>query len=104
MTLTAQPDAVTATAQGRLCDQLFVDTSDEGVTLDDMTFNISIEGCPPADANGDGRVSVSDVTAVIAHLSGREPAGFVLSNADLDGDGQVTAEEVAGIVSIILGK
>ena len=104
MTLTAQPDAVTATAQGRLCDQLFVDTSDEGVTPDDVTFNISIEGRLPADANGDGRVSVSDVTAVIAHLSGREPAGFVLGNADLDGDGQVTAEEVAGIVNIILGK
>ena len=104
MTLTAQPDAASATAQGQICDQLFVDTSDEGVTPDDVTFNISIEGRLPADANGDGRVSVSDVTAVIAYLSGREPEGFVLANADLDGDGQVTAGDIAAIVSIILGK
>lgn len=103
MTLTAQADAPRGNAQGLFYEQLFADADEAGYTPADKAFNIRVGGIP-GDADDSGDVSVRDVTAVVSHLLGREPAGFVLGNADLDGDGQVTAEEVAGIVNIILGK
>ncbi len=103
LTLTASADAPTGPGQGLFYDQLFAGANDVGVTPADKAFNIRVGGIR-GDANGDDEVTVADVTATVSYLLGRQPAGFVLSNADLDGNGQVTIEELMTIVNIVLGK
>ena len=62
------------------------------------------------DANGDGAVTIADVTAVIGYLLGNPPAQFNKQNAnvdgDLDGTGEpnITMTDVMGIISIILNN
>lgn len=62
------------------------------------------------DANGDGAVTIADVTAVIGYLLGNPPANFNMQNANVDGDLDTTGEpnitmtDVMGIVSIILNN
>ena len=58
----------------------------------------------PGDANADGMVNVSDVTAIINHILGRTPEGFDAEAADADGNGLVNVTDVTAVISIILGK
>ena len=53
------------------------------------------------DANGDGRVSVADITAIINHLKGVSPDGFVEVSADVNGDGRISIADVTEIINII---
>lgn len=56
------------------------------------------------DANGDGQVSIADVTATVNHLLGKSVAGFDTTAADANGDGTITVADVNAIVNIILSK
>ena len=57
------------------------------------------------DANGDGDVSLTDVTLTVNYvLNNGEVDGFVFVNADIDGDGEITVTDVMSIVDIILNK
>ena len=56
------------------------------------------------DANGDGLVSIADVTATVNHLLGKSVAGFDATAADANGDGTITVADVNAIVNIILSK
>ena len=58
----------------------------------------------PGDANGDGNVTVLDVTAVINYVLGKNPTPFVFDNADVNGDGNVTVLDVTAIINIILNN
>ena len=54
------------------------------------------------DVNGDGKVDVEDVNAVINIILELKPADFYPGNADLNGDGKVDVEDVNAIINIIL--
>lgn len=54
------------------------------------------------DANEDGYVDVSDITAIAAYILGKTPETFNKDNADVDGDGDVTVSDITGTASIIL--
>ena len=56
------------------------------------------------DANGDCVVNVSDVTATINYILGKNPEKFNFSAADVTGDGSINVSDVTGIINIILGK
>ena len=62
------------------------------------------------DANGDGAVSIADVTAIIGYLTGNTPSDFNKQNAnvdgDLDGTGEpnITTADIQGVVNLILNK
>lgn len=62
------------------------------------------------DANGDGAVTISDVTAIIGYLTGNPPADFNKQNANVDGDlddmgePNITSADVQGVVNLILNK
>ena len=56
------------------------------------------------DANGDGLVNVSDVTALINHILGHTPDGFDATAADADGNGLLNVTDVTLIIGIILGE
>ena len=55
------------------------------------------------DVNGDGKVNVSDVTALVNHLRGIA-GDYHLYAADVDGNGKVTSADVPALVNTILGK
>jgi uncharacterized protein (DUF2141 family) len=52
------------------------------------------------DVNGDGRVDVADVTALVNLMKN----GSYASAADLDGSGTLTTNDVTQLVNIVLRK
>ncbi|MBR6980835.1 MAG: C10 family peptidase [Prevotella sp.] len=56
------------------------------------------------DANGDGEVTVADVTVTVDYILGREVEEFFFENADAFEDGVINVTDVTAIVSIILGQ
>lgn len=54
------------------------------------------------DANNDGVVDVSDITAIAAYILGNNPDPFNVTNADVDGDGEITVSDITGTATIIL--
>lgn len=55
------------------------------------------------DADGDGVVTVSDITTIAAFILGNNPSPFNQANADVDGDGEITVSDITGTAGIILG-
>ena len=73
-----------------------------GEEVHELNFSYSIAGGPDVlvgDVDGDGQVSIADVTALIdILLTGSEaPAA-----ADVDGDGQVSIADVTSLIDILL--
>ena len=54
---------------------------------------------PSGDVNGDGRVNVSDVSALINHILGIA----TVSSADVNGDSRINVSDVSALINIILG-
>ena len=54
------------------------------------------------DVNGDGVITIVDVSMLIAYILGDESFDFIADNADINDDGSITVSDVAGIVAIIL--
>ena len=53
------------------------------------------------DINGDGKVDIADVNAVINMMLGKAE---VVPAADLDGDGKVDISDVNAVINLMLGK
>ncbi len=62
------------------------------------------EDVTPGDANGDGKVSIADVTTVASYLLGDTPEGFNAIGADANEDGKVSIADVTTIASKLLEK
>jgi predicted lipoprotein with Yx(FWY)xxD motif len=58
-------------------------------------------GTIPGDVNGDGKVNVSDVSALINMIMGLTVMDQ--SAADVNGDGKVNVSDVSALINIILG-
>ncbi len=56
------------------------------------------------DANMDGRVDISDVTAAISYIAGQTPEKFCKEAADMDGNGTVEAADLRAMVNQIVGS
>lgn len=54
------------------------------------------------DANGDGLVNVTDITAIINHILGTTPSGFVFDAADCNADGDINVSDITDVINIIL--
>ena len=54
------------------------------------------------DANGDGQVSISDVTALIDQLLGNQADAFDPINADVNGDGSMDIKDVTVLIDMLL--
>lgn len=55
------------------------------------------------DANGDGRVSVTDITAIASYILGDTPANFDIQMADVNGDGRISVTDISALVTLIMG-
>ncbi len=56
------------------------------------------------DVNGDGNITVTDVTMMVAHTLGHQDKDFIAANADINKDGSITITDITETVSIIMGK
>ena len=54
------------------------------------------------DANGDGKVTITDAVAVVNYILGNASSNFVFEAADVNGDSKITITDAVGIVNIIL--
>jgi|GEM_PF-1137047 len=54
------------------------------------------------DVNGDGEVSITDVTTLVDHLLGSTPATFDADAANVNHDGDISIGDVTALVDIIL--
>jgi hypothetical protein len=54
------------------------------------------------DLNGDGKITIADITLLIANLRGTASPAAALSDCDLNGDGFLTSADVAGLIRIYL--
>ena len=57
----------------------------------------------PGDVNRDGRVNVSDITALINMILGITPMDANSYYADIDGNGSINVSDLTALVNIILG-
>lgn len=56
------------------------------------------------DVNGDGKVNVADVTAVVDVLLERQAQNITSADADVNGDGKVTIGDVVELIQLILNN
>lgn len=78
-------------------------TSDEeAINPDDVRATLTVTDVKPADANGDGKVSITDVVAIVNYILGKRTEGFHFAAADMDGNGKITITDVVAVVNKIL--
>ncbi len=56
------------------------------------------------DANGDGKISITDAVYVVNYVLHQPAADFNAVAADVNGDGNITITDAVMIVNIILGQ
>ncbi len=75
---------------------------------DHLTFTIEVVENQPTillgDVNGDGTLSIKDVTELINYLLAGEQPGFNAANADVNQDGKISITDVSGVISIVLNQ
>lgn len=75
---------------------------------DQLTFTIEVVENQPTvllgDVNGDGTLSIKDVTELINYLLAGEQPGFNAANADVNQDGKISITDVSGVISIVLNQ
>ena len=75
---------------------------------DHLTFTIEVVENQPTvllgDVNGDGTLSIKDVTELINYLLAGEQPGFNAANADVNQDGKISISDVSGVISIVLNQ
>ncbi|MBO4815151.1 MAG: chitobiase/beta-hexosaminidase C-terminal domain-containing protein [Muribaculaceae bacterium] len=107
-------DSLLATAVGEIVDFDALITrgipvnGDENprITADSYSIkalNATVIPTLPGDVNGDGKVDVLDVTAIINHILGNNPTPFDLRAADVNDDDSINVMDVTLVINIILG-
>jgi len=59
-------------------------------------------GVISGDVNGDGKVSIDDVTTLINYLLTKDASQIVLENADVESDGRISIDDVTGLINQLL--
>ena len=71
------------------------------VVSEGKTFAVIVVG----DANGDGRITITDVVAMQSHVVGKKTLeGAYALAVDLNGDGKITVTDVVKAARIVVGK
>ncbi len=70
--------------------------------MEQQTFTITVLSLNLGDANGDGNVTVADMTAIAHHVLGNTPEGFAEKAADANEDGQVNVADYTAVAHLLL--
>ena len=84
-------------------------THNEGINVEtinqsDTTSKLIVVAAKPGDANGDNKVSVTDVTSIINYILQKIPSTFIFEAADVNGDKKISVTDVTMTINIVLGK
>ena len=55
------------------------------------------------DVNGDGTITITDVTLMLAYILEKQDNNFIIANADINKDGDITIADVSDVIDIIFG-
>jgi len=77
-----------------------VDTSGDYFVWKSGYFKLG--GGLPGDADGDGKVSINDVTALIQYLLSGNANGFDSENADCYSDGRISIDDITALINYLL--
>ena len=80
----------------------FTFTGTQKINTIAVTYESEQQTALRGDVNGDGQVTIADVTSLVNIILGSQ--GGDTSVADLNGDSQITIADVTSLVNIILGK
>ncbi len=69
-----------------------------------FTVDPSAPSYVPGDANGDGKVNVTDIVEMVNYILGKPSANFNKAAADVNGDGEVNVTDIVSVVSVILAS
>lgn len=82
--------------------KLTITVNGEDISVNEENFHTyTIQFAKRGDVNGDGQVTIADVTALVNIILGKDTQKAV---ADVNDDGSVTIADVTALVNIILGK
>ena len=62
------------------------------------------QGLSKGDANGDGKVTITDAVGIVNYILGNPSDNFNEIAADVNGDGNITITDAVGVVNIILNN
>ena len=79
-------------------------TDEQACVPANCSATLTVSNIKVGDANGDGKVSITDAVAVVNKLLGKPSANFRADAADVTGDGKITITDAVAIVNIVLGK
>ncbi|MDE5998716.1 MAG: dockerin type I repeat-containing protein, partial [Bacteroidaceae bacterium] len=78
-------------------------TSDtQAINPDDVCATLTVSDVKIADANGDGKVSITDAVAIVGHILGESMEGFAAAAADVNRDGKISITDAVAVVDMIL--
>ena len=63
---------------------------------------VSVMSYIKGDVNGDGKVSITDVTSVANGVLGNASSSFIFGAADMNEDGKITVTDVTAVANVIL--
>ena len=83
-------------------DVTFNNQDQQGEASNPLQF--AINGGLPGDVDGDGEITINDVTMTIDAALGHPAENFIEAAADVDNDGEITINDVTTIIDMALGK
>lgn len=83
-------------------DNIILSGADEQDHASVVQATLTVTSRIPGDVNGDGLVTVADVTAVVDVLLERQASNITPTDADINGDGKVTIVDVVEGIQLVL--
>ena len=76
----------------------------DGKEISGQWVTIEVRPVTPGDANGDGKVNITDAVAIVDYILGNVPVGFNEAAADVNNDTQINITDAVAVVDIILAQ
>ncbi len=102
LTLNAEEDMAAGDHSINITNIELTTTNGQAINPMSATATLTVSNIKKGDANGDGKISITDAVAVVSHILGEDIEGFVLGAADVNGDNEVDVFDVTKIINIIL--
>lgn len=79
-------------------------TTNDGSNLSATCTVTVLAQAMPGDANGDGNINTSDITALIYYLLTDNPSQIIVANADVNGDGNINTSDITELIYRLLNS
>ena len=78
------------------------DANSANNVIDFVKSTLTVSAYTVGDVNNDGRISITDFTAIVEYLMGNAPAVFIEKAADISGDGKISVTDLTSLVPLIM--